>query len=249
MEINYYKEFSDYLDREMEFKVFGHSGRPILVLPNLNSRFYDWENFGIVEKAAWWIDRGEVQLFCVDSIDGESWDNGGGDLRQRAKMQEKWFLYLTRELYPRMMALNGGTQQGNVIAAGIELGALHAVNCLTRRPDLFNGVIALSGRYGTQPYFGDSLDDLVFRSSPLRYLAETSPADPAVAQWRKADPLILCVGQGAWEDDFLASTQELAQQLERLDVPFQLELWGYDVTHDWVWWQKQWQLFLGRIFG
>lgn len=248
MEINYYKEFSAYLDREMEFKVFGHAGRPILVLPNLNSRFYDWENFGMVEKAAWWIDRGKVQLFCVDSIDGESWA-GQGDVRRRAEMQEKWFLYLTRELYPRMIALNGGTNQGKVLAAGIELGALHAVNCLARRPDLFNGVIALSGRYDTQPYFGDAADDLVFRSSPLRYLADTTAADPALAQWRQADPLILCVGQGAWEDDFLASTQALAQQLERLDVPVQLELWGYDVTHDWVWWQKQWQLFLSRVCG
>ncbi len=61
MQINYYKEWSNYLGREMEFKVFGHGGRPVVVFPCLSGRFYDWENFGMVEKAAWWIDRGEIQ--------------------------------------------------------------------------------------------------------------------------------------------------------------------------------------------
>ncbi len=247
MQISYYKEWSRYLNREMEFKVFGHGGRPVLVLPCLSGRFYDWENFGMVEKASWWLERGQVQLFCADSIDGESWANGGGDLRRRAEMQEKWFLYLTRELYPRMMELNGGQNQGNAIAAGTALGATHALNCVMRRPDLFNGLIALSGLYGTQPYFGDSMDDLVFRNSPLRYLREMDPADPQLEPCRKVDPFIVCVGQGGWEDDALASTKELLAELERLELPVHAELWGYDVTHSWEWWQKQWNLFLSRI--
>ena len=33
MEGTYYKEWSAVLDREMEFKVYGHGGVPVLALP------------------------------------------------------------------------------------------------------------------------------------------------------------------------------------------------------------------------
>ena len=42
MQIRYYKEYSRYLDRYMEFKAYGHAGRPILIFPCQSGRFYDW---------------------------------------------------------------------------------------------------------------------------------------------------------------------------------------------------------------
>ena len=249
MQITYYKEWSRYLDRDMEFKVFGSGGRPCLILPRLSGRFYDWENFGMIEKAAWWIDRGELQLFCVDSIDAESWADRNGDPRKRAEMQEKWFNYLTQELYPRILELNGTAESGGVMTAGVCMGAMQAVNLFLRRPQLFDGVIALSGRYDTKAYFGDYTDDLVYRNSPLRYLQDMPAGDPRVAEYSHADPLLLCAGQGAWEDEYAASTQKLADVFESKGISADLELWGYDVTHDWDWWQKQWQMFLGRMLG
>ena len=47
MEGTYYKEWSAVLDREMEFKVYGHGGVPVLALPARGGRFYDWENNGM----------------------------------------------------------------------------------------------------------------------------------------------------------------------------------------------------------
>ena len=44
MQIRYYKEYSRYLDRFMEFKVYGHAGRPIIIFPCQSGRFYDWED-------------------------------------------------------------------------------------------------------------------------------------------------------------------------------------------------------------
>ena len=52
MEGTYYKEWSAVLDREMEFKVYGHSGVPVLALPARGGRFYDWENNGMPDAAA-----------------------------------------------------------------------------------------------------------------------------------------------------------------------------------------------------
>ena len=98
MEGTYYKEWSAVLDREMEFKVYGHSGVPVLALPARGGRFYDWENNGMPEAAARLLHEGKMQLFCADSIDGESLLAGNESPRRRAEMQEKYFVYLTSAL-------------------------------------------------------------------------------------------------------------------------------------------------------
>ena len=43
MKVAYYKEFSHELNRDMEFKVYGHAGKPCIVFPAQNGRFYDFE--------------------------------------------------------------------------------------------------------------------------------------------------------------------------------------------------------------
>lgn len=249
MIVKYYKEWSSYLDRDMEFKVYGTRGRPVVVFPCQSGRFYDWENFGMADLAAWWIDRGEMQLFCADSIDRESWDQPGGDPRRRIEMQEKWYNYVTEELYARIQQLNGSEHPGQVITAGASMGGGHAMNFFLRRPDKFNGVIALSGLYSSRMFFGDYMDDLVYRNSPIDYMRNISPDHPYIEMFNRADKLILCCGQGAWEGDLLASTRELADIFARKGIRADVEIWGTDVSHDWVWWQKQWPMFLGRILG
>ena len=51
MNVEYYKELSHELNRDMEFKVYGHTGIPCLVFPAQNGRFYDCENFGMIDAA------------------------------------------------------------------------------------------------------------------------------------------------------------------------------------------------------
>ena len=50
MYTEYRKEYSKYLDREMEFKVYGHDGKPCLVFPPQDGKFTDYENFKIIAK-------------------------------------------------------------------------------------------------------------------------------------------------------------------------------------------------------
>ena len=49
MKVEYYKEYSHNLGRDMEFKVYGHSGRPFLVFPCQDGRFFDYENMGMID--------------------------------------------------------------------------------------------------------------------------------------------------------------------------------------------------------
>ncbi len=98
------------LNREMEFKVYGNAGVPVLALPARGGRFYDWENNGMPDAIAPLLNEGKMQLFCADSIDGEAVLNGDIPVRRRAEMEEKYFVYLTAELAPRVLALNGAAK-------------------------------------------------------------------------------------------------------------------------------------------
>lgn len=73
MYIQYYKEHSDFLKREMEFKVYGHARPVCLAFSCEGGRFYDWEDRGLVGSLGFLIDAGRLRLVCADSIDGESW--------------------------------------------------------------------------------------------------------------------------------------------------------------------------------
>ena len=54
--------------------------------------------------------------------------------------------------------------------------------------------------------------------------------------------LVLVVGQGAWEVDptrALPSTRTSPGCSPAKGIPHELDVWGYDVPHDWSSWQRQ----------
>ena len=75
MNIEYHKWWSDHLNQDMEFKVYGHAGKPVIVFPCQGGRFYDWEDFRMIDAIHWFIDEGKIQVFSIDSIDRQSWAN------------------------------------------------------------------------------------------------------------------------------------------------------------------------------
>ena len=136
MQGTYYKEWSRMLGREMEFKVYGTAGVPVLALPARGGRFYDWENNGMPEAVASLLSSGKLQLFTADGIDAESLLAGDAAPRRRAEMQEKYFNYLSTELASRIRELNQ-TEKGQLIwCVGVDTGACQAVwlSSSSRRP-------------------------------------------------------------------------------------------------------------------
>ena len=247
MQGTYYKEWSSVLNREMEFKVYGGAGVPVLALPARGGRFFDWENNGMPDAIAQLLNEGKIQLFCADSVDGEGVLNGDLPLRRRAEAQEKYFVYLTAELAPRILALNKAEKGTKIWCAGVDLGAYQAVNCRLRRPNLFAGAVGMGGIYDLSRFWGVENDDLVLRCSPLLYLQENGIANKLALVKAEENSLILCAGQGAYEDDAKADTQALADVLQAQSLPAHLEVWGGDVSHAWYWWGKMWSLFAPRI--
>ena len=61
--------------------------------------------------------------------------------------------------------------------------------------------------------------------------------------------LLLCAGQGGYEEDAQADTRALAAALAAASIPAHCEIWGSDVSHDWYWWGKELNIFAERVFG
>ena len=68
MEVQYYKEYSPSLGRDMECKVYGHAGRPVLFIPCQDGRFFDFENFHMTDVWAPWIESGQVMICAIDTM-------------------------------------------------------------------------------------------------------------------------------------------------------------------------------------
>lgn len=139
-----------------------------------------------------------------------------------------------------------GTHAKGIYTTGCSLGASHAANFLFRRPDIFSGCIALSGYYDSDLFFHDYVDDNVYRNSPIKYIEGMSYDHPYVEMYRKRR-IVLCCGQGAWEDEMVRSTSRMKELLEYKNIPAWIDFWGYDVNHDWDWWRVQFPYFVKRV--
>lgn len=248
MHSQYFKGYSNSLGRDMECKVYGHAGRPVLFIPCQNGRFYDFENYNMANTWSPWIESGQVMVFAIDPIDGETWSNTDGDPYWRIRRHEQWISYIVDELVPfirhTVNMSNGWEGYPGIIAFGCSLGATHAANLFFRFPDIFDGMLALSGIYTAEYGFGGYMDEVVYRNSPVHYLANTAPDHPYVARYNR-NRGIMCVGLGAWEQP--ETTLRLRDIFAQKGINVWVDVWGNDVEHDWNWWHKQVAYFVPKL--
>ena len=242
----YHKEYSYYLQREMEFKVYGRGGKPVLVFPCQNGRFFDWEGFGMLDTLGDYLEEEKIQLFCVDTIDSETLSNRHGNPYDRVRRHEAWYNYIVEEIVPRIHGINGDSQ--GILTTGFSMGAYHAANFFFRRPDLFDSVIALSGIYDTNDMYDGYMDEVVYANDPCVSLSNMPPDYPYIQMFNQRK-IIICVGQGAWEGPLLEGTRRLDAVLRSKGIHAWVDYWGLDVNHDWPWWKKQIRYFLPQVVG
>jgi esterase/lipase superfamily enzyme len=100
--------------------------------------------------------------------------------------------------------------------------------------------------YTASYFFPNYNDPLIYENSPEDYLAGMPDDHPYLDMYRRSD-IVLCVGQGAWEDDMITSTSRMEDILAAKGIPAWVDYWGYDVNHDWPWWQRQLPYFMGYL--
>lgn len=237
--------YSHILNQELITVMYGHTGQPCLVFPSQNGNSRDFEGFGMVEVCRPWIEQGKLRLYCVDSVDEQTWSAYHLPPDGRMRRHEAWFHHLMDEYVPFIYRDSGFEER--LMTLGCSLGAFHAANALFRRPDLFGSVIALSGAYDARWLLMDYMDELVYLNSPLDSIRGMDANHPYVQLYNDSR-IILCCGQGAWEDEMLRSVRLLEQAMREKGIHPWVDIWGQDVNHDWDWWKKQLAYFLGKLF-
>lgn len=241
MQVQYKKWWSKHLQRQMEYKTYGHAGHLMLAVPSQDGRFWDWEDRDMIATLAPWIDSGKLRVVCCDSIDWETWSNQGGDDYWRIRQHENWINYIVEELL--------GTERygyETVIVGGCSLGAFHAANLFFRFPDIFDTLIAQSGLYNSRYGFPYYQDELTYANSPEDFLGGM-PEDHHYMHLYRQRKIIVSIGKGRWEDETMPSTQNLDKILKMKGVPAWFDYWGENVDHDWVWWRPQLSYFMRNV--
>ncbi len=242
MNREYHRWYSDRLGRDMELLVFGHSGKAVLFFPPRLGRFYDYENWGIVAALTDRINRGELQLFCVDSVDGESFYNGWAHPEGRINRHLQYEQYIICEVLPLM---NSKKPDNDFAVAGCSLGAYHAANITLKYPHLFNKLVCMSGRYDlTRPvqYFRDLFDGYhnqdIYFNMPRQFMANMD-CTWHLGHIRQLD-MLLAIGE---TDPFIDDNYEFSETLGWKGIHHQFYKWhGY--AHSPKSWRKMAQLYL-----
>jgi len=100
MNREYHKGYSNQLHRIWRRLVFGHAGLPLIVFPTSMGRFFEYEDRGMISALGAKIDRGELQVFCPDAVDTESWYNKNVHPRLRVLRHVQYERYFAARVHP-----------------------------------------------------------------------------------------------------------------------------------------------------
>lgn len=242
MDRYYHKWRSVHLDREMELLVFGNKGARVVIFPTRNGRFYEYENCGMIETLREKVEKGWLQLFCVDGIDVESLYGHTRSPRERIVRHIEYQRYITDEVLPFSEDLNPRSFR---IAHGSSLGAYHAVNLAFRYPESFDKVVAFSGRYDLtqgvadfQDLFHGYYDEDVYFNNPSHFL--TNLTDEKTLNLLRRLELVFVIGV---DDPFFENNIKFSRLLWDKQIWHSFTQWS-GRAHKWKEWRQMVDIFL-----
>ena len=229
MRRDYIRWYSTSIGHDMELLAYGERGFPLVVFPTSGGRFHEYEDRGMIHALHSKIDKGELQVFTVDTIDGESWYNRHAHPADRLHRQNAYDAYLVHEVTPFVKDRTSWPQVGTT---GCSLGGYHAINFALRHPDIVTYAVSMSGAYDMPKRFlGGFYNDDAFYNSPLDYL-------PGANGWfldhYRRNYYVLVTGNG---DPLFDNNVKLAHEFGVKGIPHTLDVWeGFG--HDWPWWHE-----------
>lgn len=222
--------------REMALHVWGHAGAKMLVFPTSLGSHREWTDRRMQHVLRDHLERGWLQLFCVDHVHHESWYDRTRHPGARAWRHLQYHDYLRDEVLPFMHHRN---PTPFVIAAGASFGAYHAMSFGLRFPHLVNRIIGMSGLYDISGQASGFSDANVFASNPMAFIPREHDRDRLEAM-RRID-IIMAIGRG---DPSYRNNEEFSAMLWSKGVGNALRVWdGW--SHDWPYWEQMIRLYVG----
>jgi esterase/lipase superfamily enzyme len=216
----------------MEIAVYGHFGFALLMLPTAAADYLEYERFQLIDTLKPYINAGKVKVFSINSINSEAWLNNKMHPRHKAIRHQQFNAYVEEEVVPFIRTMS--SHETPIVTTGASLGALHAANLFLRRPDLFAGTIAMSGVYDLTSYTKGYFDEDVYFNSPTHYMPNLTD-ESTLARLRNSGKIHILSGSGDYEDP--EGSRTLSGILSAKGIPHELDIWGWDMRHDWPTWR------------
>ncbi len=224
--------YSPSLQKEMPIACYGDYGFALLLVPTAAADYLEYERFQLIDALAPLVNSGKLRIFSVNSINNESWLNKEMLGEHKAIRQNQFNNYIHNEVVPFIK--NSTSSETPIYACGASFGALHSMNLFLKRPDLINGVIAMSGVYDLTEYTKGFYDDQVYFNSPCHYIPNLHDS------WyldhiRLHNHIHILTGSGDFEDP--QASRNFSAVLGAKGIPHHLDVWGHEWKHDWPTWR------------
>jgi esterase/lipase superfamily enzyme len=227
----------------MELLVFGDAGPQVLFFPTRTAHFYDYEDWKIIDALKNKLETGALQVFCVDSIDTESFyaNSTPTDKIRRHLQYEQYILAevlpFIRDKYVRPFPFSGNQRLAGLTVAGCSLGGYHAMNIALKYPRYFDKVVGMSARYdlslSTDSFpdlFNGYFDETIYYNMPSMYLPNL--ADESLLERIRKLTITLVVGR---EDPFYDNNLHLSAALTAKNIPHRLHVWDEEAHRPRYW--------------
>lgn len=238
-----YGWFSRPIGLEMPIVTYGHAGPAVLLYPTAAADYLENERFFLVKAVEPLLMAGRMRLFSIDSINSHAWMDRDLPVVVQARRQAAYSQYVEEEVVPYIRHVCGNPEE-RILTTGASFGAFHAANQFFRRPDLFGGVIGMSGFYDLGPrYLKKYNGDDAYRNNPAWFVHDVS--GDHLHRLRTDSRIVLAAGEGAYEAP--DASRKMAGILASKGIPHWLDIWGKDVNHDWPWWRRMLPYFLEKL--
>jgi esterase/lipase superfamily enzyme len=235
--------FSPALQKDMPIVTYGDYGFALLLVPTAAADYLEYERFQLLDTLAPFINSGKVKVFSVNSINTESWLNKQMIGEHKAIRQNQFNEYIYNEVIPFIRTST--SWETPIITCGASFGALHSMNLFLKRPDLINGVIAMSGVYNLMEYTDGFYDEQVYYNSPMHYIPNLTDHN-VLEQIRRSNHIHILTGSGEYEAPDAA--KEFAGVLYNKGITYELDVWNHDWKHDWPTWRAMLPHYIGSRF-
>jgi esterase/lipase superfamily enzyme len=235
--------YSHRLQKEMPIAVYGNYGFALLLVPTAAADYLEYERFQLMDSISHFIDNGTAKIFSINSINNESWMNDHIDAKTKIARHRQFNDYVYEEVIPFIKTHT--SNETPIVICGASFGALHSMNLFLKRPDLLNGVIAMSGVYDLTEYSKGYYDEDVYFNSPQHYMPNLND-HYILEQIRKSHHIHIFSGSGAYEDP--GASGRFAKVLYDKGIQYELDIWGQEWPHDWNTWRHVLPNYLGSRF-
>lgn len=213
----------------MDALVFGYAGHPLVVFPTSMGKFFEYEDRGMIGALAPRIEAGELQVFCPDAVDTESWYNKSVHPRIRVLRHIQYENYILHEFLPFIRWKN---QASGLAVTGCSFGGYQALNFALKHPDVVTTCVSMGGAFDIHQFLDGYYDEDCYFNNPPDFLQNMSD-DWFLSRYR-AMKIVLATGE--W-DMCLDQNIKMSHLLDSKGVPNWLDIWGDHSQHDWPWWK------------